>query len=538
MHRRKFLQTGLAAAATIAARNSLRAEPSADAPVFSTQNAEWQRVYDHAVTLLAANVQTMPHFDGPVLIEGAEYAGIWLECAPQEGLVYRRWNPQAAINNHLTFFALQREDGQLPANNKRSQTGFGQIQMVVPIAATAWEIADATGNDELLHKAYDACSRWDAWLAKYRNLRGTGLCEGFCTYDTGHDNSPRWKGVINQCPGKDAKRFVPGQGTPRLCPDLSATVYGGRIALAEMARALGKTSDIDRWQQSAETIRRLILEKLYVPEDGAFYDLDTDNKFIRVRGDVISRVCGEHVITDQKIFDNVWTKQLGNPAAFWAPYPLPSIAMNDPTFVRPIPRNSWGGASQALTALRAPRWFDHYGKRVEFGHMMDAWCKALIADNTFRQQCDPETGVFTEGGSKSYSPAALVLLDYTWRLAGITERKGQIEFNVRPNSPAAQGSRFALRRDDGTQAEMRYIPGGADLFLEGKKILTVHGTARVQVLTYVTLPAGRAGIRLKPGERLIYLEGLTGRPETVKLTRANGVSRTVKLTNSEGPTLL
>ena len=61
-------------------------------------------------------------------------------------------------------------------------------------------------------------------------------------------------------------------------------------------------------------------------------------------------------VKDKAIFDAVWTRQLHNPKAFWAPYPLTSIAMDDPAFVRPIPRNSWGGASQALTALRAPRW--------------------------------------------------------------------------------------------------------------------------------------------------------------------------------------
>ena len=148
---------------------------------------------------------------------------------------------------------------------------------------------------------------------------------------------------------------------PRLCPDLSATVYGGRIALAHMATALGKGDEASRWHDDAEKIRNLIITKLYSPEDAAFYDLDAQNKFVRVRGDLISRVLGEHVLRrydahDEAIFDAVWTRQLHNPKAFWATYPLTSIAMDDPTFVRPIPRNSWGGASQALTALRAPRW--------------------------------------------------------------------------------------------------------------------------------------------------------------------------------------
>jgi hypothetical protein len=74
---------------------------------------------------------------------------------------------------------------------------------------------------------------------------------------------------------------------------------------------------------------------------------------------VTLRALGEHVVDphkDKNIFNAIWTKQVHNPAAFWAPYPFPSSALNEPTFVRPIQRNNWGGASQAFTALRTPRW--------------------------------------------------------------------------------------------------------------------------------------------------------------------------------------
>ena len=196
---------------------------------------------------------------------------------------------------------------------------------------------------------------------RYRNTRGTGLIEGFCTYDTGHDNSPRWEGIPPQCPDKDAKKHAPIPTLPRLCPDLSATVYGGRIALSAMAKAMGNTSEADRWAERAEQIRSLILSRLYVEEDAAFYDLDAQNHFVKIRCDILSRMCGEH-IPDQALFDDLWARQIHNPKAFWAPWPLPSVALDDPLFVRPIPRNSWGGASQALTALRAGRWFDHYGR--------------------------------------------------------------------------------------------------------------------------------------------------------------------------------
>jgi hypothetical protein len=268
-------------------------------------------------------------------------------------------------------------------------------------------------------------------------------------------------------------------GVPRLSPDLSATTYGARLALAEMAKALGKVGEADRWTQSAADIRGKILEQLYVAEDAAFYDLDANGKFVRVRGDILTRVCGER-IPDQALFDTLWERQIHNPKAFWATYPLPSIAVDDPTFVRPIPKNSWGGPSQALTALRAPRWMDHYGRSAEFSGMMTKWCEAIIADMTFRQQIDPVDGSFTKQGDEpDYSPCALVMIDYSWRLAGVVEEADTLAWNVRPGHPASVGARFRLPLDGGGSAEMVYDGKGAELRLAGRRLGRIDGTARL-----------------------------------------------------------
>jgi len=440
MHRREFVKTaGMAAAgACLSQAGATVASLTEDAgrlPRFPDKDARWQTTWEAALAVLAGNVKRVPKYDRPMLMEGAVYPGAWMECGPQEALVYaglRRYvhaqdgiaGPLAVARaNHMAFFALQREDGQIPASIKVSgEVGFGQIQMVVPIGATAWELVQTTHDEELLTTAYAACSKWDAWLRRYRDTRKTGLVEGFCTYDTGHDNSPRWKGIPNRCPDADARKCPPIEGMPRICPDLSATVYGGRLALAAMAKALGKRDEAARWNEDAETIRRLIVTKLWSEEDAAFYDLDTNGEFIRVRGDVISRVLGEHVLKlddagDRGKFKAVWTRQLHNPKAFWAPFPFPSIAMDDPTFVRPIPRNSWGGATQALTALRTPRWMEHYGRGAELRTLMKAWVTAIRDSGGFRQQMDPLTGAFTMADPSGYSPAALVYLEFVRRLA-------------------------------------------------------------------------------------------------------------------------
>jgi len=413
-------------------------------PRFPDSDPRWARTWDAAVAILMNNQRHVLSYKQRVLVEGAQYGGIWMEGAPQEGLVFAgladyipRWASQPtpqmiARANHTAFFALQREDGQIPAWMGSVAgavgVGFGQIQMVVPIAATAWELAEQTKDEKLLISAYSASSAWDGWLRRYRDTRKTGLVEGFCTYDTGEDLSPRWKGMPSQCPNADARKCARVKGLPRLCPDLSATVYGGRIALAAMANALGKRAEADRWLTDAETIRRLIIEKLYCPEDAAFYDLDAEGNFVRVRGVAMTRVLGEHVLkldipSDRHIFDELWVRQIHNPKAFWAPYPFPSIALNDPTFSRPVPLNSWGGASQPLTALRTLRWMEHYGKHKELIHLMRQWVEAISRPDTPLQQIDPVTGEFSKPESPGYSPTALIYLEFIRRLQNLPADK-------------------------------------------------------------------------------------------------------------------
>jgi mannosylglycerate hydrolase MGH1-like protein len=481
MDRRTFLAAGAAsAAAALLPKNfaALADELKSSATQeFTTDNLDLQNAYNAALQCLRENSVRVFRFPNPVLIEGSVYRGVWLECAPLEGLVYSLFDRAAGIANHKIFFDLQREDGYLPCNVKADSIGTGQIQMVVPIAATALEIFERFGDSQFLETAYRACASWDAWLMRYRNTRGTGLCEGFCEYDTGHDNSPRWTGVPKQCPDHDARIMPSAAGLPRLCPDLSSTVYGGRVALAKMAKILGRTGDADRWETSAHTIQKLILQKLYDSDDACFYDLDANDKFVRIRGDLLTRVLGEHVV-DQRMFERIYEKQIHNPKAFWAAYPLPSIAMDDPTFVRPIPRNSWGGASQALTALRAPRWMEFYGKPADMAHMMRQWAKAILtAGGGLRQQMDPLTGEFSTADPSGYSPAALVLLDYTWRLHGVRQVGNIIEWNCRaPEKSTRTEASIQTKRG---AAMLTHTTKESVMEIAGKTILRVSGTVRL-----------------------------------------------------------
>lgn len=437
-----------------------------------------QHKYREALDGLQHNTQPVYGTTEPVLIEGGYYNGIWLECGPLEALIYGRYAPEVALASHRIFFRNQRQDGYIPCTLLADRMLTGQIQSVVPIAATALETALLTGDEGFLEEAYAACSRWDQWLAANRDSRGVSLTEAFCEYDTGHDNSPRFAGLPKQCPDARPELCPDAAGLPYLAPDLSATLYGGRVALSTIADRLNRRAESEEWAAKAEHTRRSLMAYCFDPEEMMFYDLTRDNRWLRIRGDVLTRVLGERVV-EQSLFEHIFERHIANPDSYWTPYPLPSIAIDDPRFDHHLPENSWGGPSQALTALRAPRWLEHYRKPSHLAHLMKQWLSALTASSDFKQQLNPWTGVFIASSNHQYSPAMCIVIDFVRRLYGVAREQDRVYWSHAPNREGV--TRYYAEQIGGCGlAELDYhAERGSSLRLDGAELLRVTGTCRI-----------------------------------------------------------
>ncbi len=349
--------------------------------------------------------------DIPVLNEGGVYCGIWLECGPHESLTIAKKYPDVAMMSHRIFYIHQKEDGQFPSSIGAERIGYRQIQQVVPIACTALELAKMTGNEAFLAESFEACSRWEAWLTCYRDPRKLDLIEAWCEFDTGHDNSPRFAGVPRFCP--DGAGQIPEGVIPRLAPDLSANLYSSRLALSEMAEHLGKHDAAENFRAAAERTRINVEKFCYDPERNFYYDRFHDGSFCHVTGDAGLRVLGEHLPSLER-GKTIFREHILNEKAFWTPYPMPSIAANDPEFIHPATENCWGGACQALLALRTLRYFEYYGFSEELKHLMLRWLEALDRCDKFMQQMDPFTGEFST--TETYTPAMCVAIEFIRKL--------------------------------------------------------------------------------------------------------------------------
>ena len=353
----------------------------------------------------------------PVLMECATwYRGIWLEDGPHESLTLAKDFPEIAKMSHRIFYIHQKENGQFPAAVKQDAIGYRQIQQVVPIAATALELARMTGDEAFLAESFAACAKWEAFLVRSRDPRHLDLLEVWCEFDTGHDCSPRFQNEPRNCP--DGADVFPQNGRRRLAPDLSANLYSSRLALAEMAELLGKKDLMEQYRLAAERTKKNIFKYCFDPKKRFFYDCFEDGSLSNLTGDAGLRVLGEHV-PDRELGREIFQKHVLNTEEFWTPYPLPSIAVNDPLYIHPAPENSWGGASQSLQALRSLRYFEYYGFNSELEKLMKCYLEAVEHAGEFMQQMDPFTGEFST--APGYSPAMCAVIGFFEKLENGTQ---------------------------------------------------------------------------------------------------------------------
>ncbi|WP_341347441.1 hypothetical protein [Paenibacillus sp. FSL H3-0469] len=389
--------------------------------VFAASSADMENVYYSAVHKLMDCIVPMDG-GGLVLHEGGVYLGSWLESTgtiSAERL--SRFMPEVAEATFRLFAEYQREDGLIPYKVTPAGPAYRQIQMVTPLARSVWNHYIGTGHSKaFLAEMYQAMSRFDAWLASRRNTRGTGCIEAFCTFDTGHDLSPRFWHVPDTPHLEDAARVHPDSPLlPFLAPDLTANVYCQRLYLSRIAEELGE-SDAG-WRARAAASSHSLFSHCYDGEDAFFYDRDQGGRLVRVQSDVLLRVLACEV-GDREFFDAALRRYLLNTGKFFAKYPFTSLAMDDPRFDPSSGYNTWGGTTNFLSLIRAPHAFEHHGRYVELTWVLQPILAACSRMTRFAQTLSPWTG--EEGYTEAYSPAILCLLDYVERLCGILPAGG------------------------------------------------------------------------------------------------------------------
>ncbi|GIP05798.1 hypothetical protein J28TS4_42050 [Paenibacillus lautus] len=451
---------------------------------FAASGGRLETAYYTALEKLLACIVPMNGSD-PILQEGGIYLGCWLESTGTiNAELLSRLIPSVSETTYLAFADQQREDGLLPYKLTENGPSFRQIQLVTPLARCVWNHYELHGRDlSFLKTMYQAMSRYDDWIARYRNTRGTGCVEAFSTFDTGHDLSPRFWHVPDTPYRNDAAAFHPDSPVlPFLAPDLTANIYCQRMYLARMAEELGE-SGAD-WRTKAEAGLDSLFRYCYDEDDQFFYDRDRNDELVRVQSDVLLRVMACEV-GDDELFGNMLRRYLLNTGKFFAKYPFTSMAMDDPRFDPSSAYNSWGGPSNFLSLIRAPHAFEHHHRYVELTWVLQPILSALSKAKRFPQTLSPWTGA--EGFTEAYSPSILCLLDYVERLCGImpigSDRlwfTGLLPVDMDHGEEVAGNTAYS-RTVNGLHYELVNTPDNVTVYREGR--VHIQGPAGIRLVT-------------------------------------------------------
>ncbi len=401
---------------TVAASGAVAAEWQRSGVRFAASSPEMEAQYYRAVRELFGAIKE----PGPILHEGGVYQGCWLESTGTiSAELLSRFLPSVAERTFASFAAHQRADGLFPYKVTANGPAFSQIQTVTPLARSVWTHYLLNGRPrDFLVTMYAAMARNDEWLATWRDTRGTGGVEAFCTYDTGHDLSARFWHMPDSPQGNDPKRYDDANAfLPLVAPDLTANVVCQRLYLSRIAEELDHDGQV--WRDKAHASENALVANCWDADDGFFYDRDRNGAFVRVQSDVLLRVLACE-IGDDAFFDAALRRYLLNTRKFFARYPFTSLALDDPRFDAAFDYNSWSGPSNFLSIIRAPHAFEVHHRHVELTWAMQPILGALFRAPRFAQTVSPWTG--EAGYTDTYSPAILCLLDFVERLSGIMPR--------------------------------------------------------------------------------------------------------------------
>ena len=438
---------------------------------FLTEDDKLQRVYDAAEEKCRRNLKLFGR--DPVLVEGGGYEKIWLETQPMGGEMYALRNLEAALNNCLLFMRHQREDGRMPGSIEctggRTEAQFNKYQgFCFPFPALNLYYLIGKDND-YLEQVKEALIRFDACLWKTRHLSGNGLLSSFCVYDTGEDLALRYGDAPSWWEEDDPPEGY--QVVPMMSMDVTSWSFSARDTLAEICRIQGDPADA-LWRKKAAAAAEALKKGLWDERRGALFDRDKNGKTIDILCHNTLR-CMYWGSVSQRMADRFVKEHLLNPAEFWTPFPLPSVAANDPAF-RNAPENNWSGQPEGLTYQRAIMALERYG----YHPVVTALGRRLIdaVDRSgcrFTQQYDPFTGrpslvhavthqPVAENSGKpvqdAYGPTMLACLEYMARHYGIHPHLGRVWFSLGRGKPYEYNAYFYGRsyriRSDGKTAEI------------------------------------------------------------------------------------
>jgi len=209
----------------------------------------------------------------------------------------------------------QREDGFIPHTMAPDPKYDSNMTQPPLLAWVAWELYAQTHDAAFLLEVYPKISRHINWIVSNMDSLGTGLLQWeHPGPDSGMDNSPRFD-----------------EGFSFDAVDLSSFVANELEHLAQIARALDRAAEAERWLELRKGLASRIEARLWRQEDGFYYDRLKNGSWVDVMtvDHFMPLFAG---VASHERAETLVRRHLLNPREFWTPFPVPSVSLSDENF--------------------------------------------------------------------------------------------------------------------------------------------------------------------------------------------------------------
>lgn len=337
--------------------------------------------------------------------------------------------------SHVTFWQRDVFEEMVKTYDIAFRTRYLSDEMQPPLLAEAVQAVALRGRGgEFLKEILPGVDRYYTWLNAVRNPYGDGLIRVLQPDETGLDHSPIWDEVLEI---QDERHESWVQGWHRICDPYEAvmrdpakmialdhfvvadvmlnTIYIENLRiLSELFLQLGDSSKADIYFKRSESAKKSLEDLCWDEKDGLFYDINgRENRKMRVNtvSSLMPILLGDLEVDK---FERI-LRHILNPDEYWAKYPIPSVAMNEPSFQPDTVGGNlvWRGPTWLSSNWYLARGLMRHG-RDDLARHIAKQSLELVRSGGVREYYNPFTGVGHGAVDFSWST---ILLDLVIELA-------------------------------------------------------------------------------------------------------------------------
>ena len=329
---------------------------------------------------------------------------------------------------HVTFWQRERFEDLLSTYAIAFRTPYLSDCIQPPLLAEA-AAAAARGphGDAFLAEVLPSIRRYYDWLDRMRDPDGDGLIATLQPDESGLDHTPkydRYLGVAapdlveltaawERVAGPYAERGRAHEAMFLLDRFIVEDVLVNSIyaenqsVLADLSRRVGDFRGADDLDRRAGKTAAALVSKCYDAAAGLFFDL-AGLREEPLRVNTVSSLM-PILLPDLPVsIVDALAEHLSDPSEYGAAFPVPSVAMNEPSYLAPTSgsRLVWRGPSWMNTNWYIARGLRRHGQ-AGMARIIEDRSAALVERSGFREFYDPSTG---EGfGAEDFSWTGLAL---------------------------------------------------------------------------------------------------------------------------------